>query len=130
MKKAVVVFLMHKGKLLILKRSEKVGSFRGKWGAVGGHLERENLPLEQAYLEVVEETGIPAGKLRLVRAGSPKHVDDWLVYPFLFESETDKVKIDWEHTEYKWIEPSQLKDFEIVYQLDLTLFRVFRPQSH
>ena len=130
MKKSVVVFLLHNGKLLILKRSEKVGSFRGKWGAVGGHLESGNLPLEQAYIEATEETGLSAKQLKLIRAGRPKHVGDFMVYPFLFESASDKVTIDWEHTDFRWIEPGELGDFETVDQTDLAFFRVFRPQSH
>lgn len=130
MKKAVVVFLMHNGKLLILKRSARVRSFQGKWGAVGGYLEPGNLPLVQAYIEVSEETGLLAEQLKLVRVGRPKHVGDFLVYPFLLESATDKVKIDWEHTEFRWINPDELGNFETVDQTDLAFFRVFRPQSH
>ena len=35
----VTVFLRNAGQVLLLRRSEDVGSYSGKWGGVAGHAE-------------------------------------------------------------------------------------------
>ncbi|MFB6095104.1 MAG: NUDIX domain-containing protein, partial [Halodesulfurarchaeum sp.] len=51
----VTVFLRNEGAVLLLRRSEEVGSYPGAWGAVAGHAEGD--PESQALAEVEEETG-------------------------------------------------------------------------
>ena len=42
-------------------------------------------------------------------------MDDWVVYPFLFHiGKRDKIQLDWEHTEFRWIKPSDLKEYDTV----------------
>ena len=43
----------------------------------------------------------------------------WVVHPILIElNKKPEVKLDWEHTEFKWIKPEQIKDFDRVYGLE------------
>jgi hypothetical protein len=54
----VTSFLQNpKGEILLLRRSDKVGTFRGRWAGVSGFLE-EPTPEGQARKEILEETGL------------------------------------------------------------------------
>ena len=55
----VTCFLTHRGRILLLKRSDRVGSYRGRWAGVSGYMETE--PDAQALVEIFEETGLAAG---------------------------------------------------------------------
>jgi PncC family amidohydrolase len=128
-KHVVTCFLEHGGKILILRRSGKVGTYRRSWAGVSGYLETNDI--DQAYTEISEETDIYKKDLKLVKKGKPLEVIDndlnrkWIVHPFLFHVKApDKVKIDWEHTEAKWIKPSELKKYETVPGLGRALGRV------
>ena len=119
----VTAVIRHRGRVLLLRRSARVGSYSGCWAAVSGYLEGRQ-PLEQALREVGEETGIAASALRLVRAGRPFEVVDaglgrvWCVHPFLFEADAaPDVKLDWEHEDYRWVRPSDIEGLRTVPRL-------------
>ena len=115
--KVVTSFIKKGEKILIVRRSNRVGSYRGKWSGISGYLEDE--PLNQAIKEIEEETGIRKKDLILIREGTPLPVFDgekkWLVYPFLFRVKEDiEPELDWENVEYKWIDPEDLDLFDTV----------------
>jgi 8-oxo-dGTP diphosphatase len=128
-KHVVTCFLESGGKILLLRRSRQVGSYRGKWAGVSGYV--ESPPEEQAVIEIREETSLDAGDIRLLKTGEPLNIDDeelgtrWIVHPFLFQVNTpEKVKIDWEHKEYRWIKPVDIDNYDTVPGLKNTLERV------
>ncbi|GAF97930.1 unnamed protein product, partial [marine sediment metagenome] len=101
-KQVVTCFLECDASILILRRSQRVGSFRGKWAGISGYV--ETTADEQALVEIEEETGLCPQDVELVKKGSPVEVEDegikWVVYPYLFRiKERSKVRIDWEHSE-------------------------------
>lgn len=117
--------------ILLLRRSQQVGTYRGRWAGVSGYIE-ETDPLTQAYTEVEEETGLARDDVQLLRAGEPLEVVDaeadrrWIVHPFLFEvRELARIRADWEHTETRWIRPKEIFQYETVPQLAETLMRVY-----
>jgi ADP-ribose pyrophosphatase YjhB (NUDIX family) len=116
----VACFLRHGGKICLLKRSEAVGSSPGRWHCVTGFLEPGVLPLEQAMTEIAEETGLDAETVRLIGAPEPLRYERpsqgwvWIVYPFLFEASSPSLQLDWEHDEYRWIEPAELESSDCV----------------
>jgi 8-oxo-dGTP pyrophosphatase MutT (NUDIX family) len=123
MAKVVTCLLENKGEILILRRSEEVGTYRELWGGVAGFVEEDEDPYKTAIKEIKEEVGVEENDLLLVRKEDAiKFTDlyedkmyDWIVYPFLFHiKEKDKIQLDWEHTEYRWIKPSELKEYDTV----------------
>ena len=128
----VTCFLMDPEKrVLILRRSNRVGSYRGRWGGVAGYLEAT--PLEQAFTEIREEVGLERSDVGLLAEGKPLEVADisldrrWIVHPFLFAvTDPSKIKLDWEHTEYRWIDPGDIRCYDTVPGLPETLDRVYR----
>lgn len=109
------------GRVLLLRRSARVGSFRGRWAGVSGYLE-EPTPLDQAHREVLEETGIASSRLALLREGATVLARDgariFVVHPFLFRVEPAEVRLDWEHTESEWVDPGEIALRETVPKLD------------
>lgn len=122
----VSCFLKHGDKILILKRSPSVGSYPGRWAAVSGYIEGEERPLERAYQEILEEVGLEKEKLTLLASGEPLPIDGepWIVHPFLFEVSDGTIKLDWEHVDYKWINPEDISKYETVPKLNEALKRV------
>jgi len=130
-KQVVTCFLQYEGKILILRRSEQVGTYQAKWAGVSGYLEKT--ADEQALMEIEEETGLGAEDLKLIRKGKPLLIKDdklgikWVVHPYLFHIEDrSKIKIDWEHKEIRWIDPKNIDDYETVPRLKETLARVYK----
>ncbi len=117
----VTCFLRNRGDVLLLCRSDAVGSYTGRWGGVAGHVARESEPAsdpdsppaEAARREIDEETGL-ADAVTLVRRGDPFHVEDaaldrrWLVHPSLFDCASRDVTLDEETTECEWVPPTAI----------------------
>ncbi len=119
-KHVVTCFLEHDHLILILRRSKKVGTYQRAWAGVSGYLDRDD-PLEQAYTEIREETGLFKSSVKLIKQGIPIEVIDksinrkWIVHPFLFHvTDPERLRIDWEHTEFKWIKPDELTRYNTV----------------
>jgi 8-oxo-dGTP pyrophosphatase MutT (NUDIX family) len=113
--------LEHNGLIMVLRRSERVGTYRGKWAGVSGYIEKGVTPGRQAWTEIKEETGLDREDAELVQEGVPLEVVDaelarkWIVHPFRFRVLTpEKIRIDWEHTKAKWIAPEDISRHETV----------------
>lgn len=118
--------------VLLLRRSGRVGTYRGRWAGVSGHLEADTA-LEQAYREMEEEVGLERGAVRLLAEGELLIVIDeaietrWTVHPFLFELQRPEgMRLDWEHTESRWVRPEEVPGMETVPALAEALSRVYK----
>jgi len=127
----VTVFLRNEGAVLLLRRSDAVGSYSGHWGAVAGHAEGD--PDAAAREEIREETGIdPDAETALVRRGDPFAVADpdlgrrWVVHAFLFDSATRSVDPNEETDQFEWVAPTAILHRETVPDLWRSYDRV-RP---
>jgi 8-oxo-dGTP pyrophosphatase MutT (NUDIX family) len=126
--KIVTSFIKDNKKILILKRSEKVKSMKGLWAGISGIIEKDEMPLERAKIEIFEEVGILENAIRLIkstkemRINSPQYKNhEWEIFPFLFESKKPNVKLNWENSEFRWIEIEKLKNYETVPSLEKIL---------
>jgi 8-oxo-dGTP pyrophosphatase MutT (NUDIX family) len=123
----VTCFLRRGTQVLILKRSTGVKTNKEKWAGVSGYVEPDERPIETAYKELEEEVGARPDQIRLVRLAEPlvlrddAHDTTWVVHPFLFDDLGVEVVLDWEHTEYNWIEPEDIVSFDTVISLRRTL---------
>ena len=134
MPQVVTCILEHDGKILLLKRSNLVGTYRGLWGGIAGYIENLEEPYDTAVKEIQEEVGISLDTLVFVRKGDSIEFSntyngrryDWIVYPFLFHIKLKEiVRLDWEHEDYQWIYPSEVKKFNIVPRLDELVTQLF-----
>jgi|GEM_PF-519548 len=109
--------VFNKGKMLMLKRGPNVATSRGVWGIVAGYIEPGEQPQETAFKEITEEIGLQPSQFRLLKTGEMRARSSegitWAMHPFLFETDTDKISIDWEHEEYRWIDPKEVRSYNI-----------------
>ncbi len=129
--KIVTSFITNNDKFLLLKRSEKVKTMKGLWSGVSGIIEKNEEPLIRAKIEIFEELGIVGDKLKLlksaeqIKVNSPQYENhQWEIFPFLFSTENPSIKLNWENSDYKWIEPKDLEKFETVPNLDKVLLNL------
>ncbi|MDE1869197.1 MAG: NUDIX domain-containing protein [Candidatus Micrarchaeota archaeon] len=106
-------------KILLLKRGSRVANYTGKWSGITGFID-ELAPVREKVLEELREE-ISASKddvAKLVVGDPYKIVDDkigktWYVCPVLVELRKGfEVKLDWEHTDYRWVDPSEINGFD------------------
>jgi len=118
-KHVVTCFLLRNSSILLLKRSQHVSTFKGKWAAVSGYIEAD--ADRQSLVEIEEETGLLPTDITLIKKGELIEVEDiqngvrWVVHPYLYKVIKDKpVRINREHDEFRWIKPAELGIFETV----------------
>jgi len=116
---------MDQPRLLIVQRSQHVGSYNARWAGISGFLETGVTPDEQAYTEIREETGLQGKQIRMLKRGEVIEFEDtsigrhWYIHPFLFEVLTpDAIALDWEAIKMRWIVPSEIQAFQTVPKLD------------
>ena len=119
----VTCLLLSEGKLLILKRSTKVKTYKGYWGGVAGYIEKQEKPYETALKEIREEVGLQEKDVQLITQGEPVKITDiyegerydWVIHPFIFQvKRKESIRIDWEHSEYQWITPKEISQYQTV----------------
>lgn len=122
----VTCFLRSGADVLLLQRSEEVGSYRGKWAAVSGHAEGD---LDAgAVREIREETGIE--DVELVCRGEPFEVHDaalekrWIVHPYLFDVKRSEPELNWESSRAEWTSPTAILERDTVPELWTSYRRV------
>ena len=129
--KIVTSFIRNNGKLLILKRSDKVKSMRGLWAGISGIIEEDEVPMARAKIEIFEEVGIAENKIRLIksshemRINSPQYKNhEWEIFPFLFEVNDPIIKLNWENSDFKWVGIEELENYDTVPSLQKVLFNL------
>ncbi len=129
--KIVTSFIRDNEKLLILKRSDKVKSMKGLWAGISGIIEKNEEPLKRAKIEIFEEIGITEDVVTLVRSAEKMKIDspqyenhEWEIFPFLFEAKNPTIKLNWENSEFEWINVEELENYETVPSLQKVLFNL------
>src|ERR687898_2594227 len=72
----VTAFIEYQGKVLLLRRSQKVKSMKGKWAGVSGYIEKAEAPIARALTEILEETGLTNENIKFLNDGEPLEAAD------------------------------------------------------
>ena len=127
----VTSFIKNSDQILILKRSEKVRSMKGLWSGVSGIIENNENPIDRAKIEIFEEVGIKEKEIKLVKKVEKMKIQSqqyknhqWEIFPFLFETKNENVELNWENSEFKWILPKELKNYQTVPSLEKILINL------
>ena len=126
----VTSFIKNGDRILILKRSDKVKSMKCLWAGVSGIIEKNDAtPLARAKTEILEETGINEEEIELLKANERIKIEavqyknhEWNIFPFLFKAKNPEIKLNWENSEFKWVKPNEIKNYETVPELEKILF--------
>ena len=100
------------------------------WAGVSGIIEKnDTTPLERAKIEIFEEAGINEKEIELLKSIEQIKIKsaqyknhEWNIFPFLFKTKNLAIKLNWENSEFKWIEPNEIKNYETVPELEKILF--------
>ncbi len=115
-KHVVTSIVRNRGRILLLQRSDHVGSYRGQWAGVSGFIEHGEDSEAAARRELGEE--IACGKATLVKHLEPERFRDkevvWCVHGFLFDVKDRKIRTDWEHQSHAWVAPEEVERFPTV----------------
>ena len=124
----VTSFLKHNDKILILKRSQQVRTMKGLWSGVSGIIENNETAIKRAKIEIFEEVGIKEQDIELIKSGNEISVESpqyknhqWVIFPFLFQTEISDIKLNWENSEFRWIHVNEVKEFNTVPSLEKIL---------
>lgn len=124
----VTVFLTNRDKYLILLRSNRVRTMKALWAGISGIIEGSEEPIERARIEIYEEVGLTSDKVEFLKSAKEITVKsvqyknhEWIVYPFLFRAKETRLKLNWENSEYRWIKPEEIHNFNTVPDLQKVL---------
>ena len=127
----VTSFIKKDNKFLILKRSKNVKTMKELWAAVSGIIEKDELPLKRAKIEIFEEVGLKEEQIELIKSSEKMRIKsaqyknhEWVIHPFLFATDNPKIKLNWENSEYKWILADEISNYETVPELGSVLFNL------
>ena len=117
-------------KFLILNRSLSTKTMQNKWAGISGYMEPGEDLLSRALLEIYEETKIDKHDLILYkildRISIHIRADTiFVIQPFYFLSHTQKVILNWEHIEYRWIGLPDIDKYEYVPRFSEILKKCF-----
>ena len=110
----VKAIIMDGSRMLLIKRSNRYADSGGIWDIPGGRLNFGEEPEDGLRREVREETGLEIEIKRILDA-STIFLDDKthiVRLTYLCTSTDTVVRLSDEHTEAKWIKPSEI-DFEL-----------------
>lgn len=129
----MTIFVEFKGKVLIMKRSDKVSTYKGKWMTLAGYYD-EKVPLRKKVLEEFrEEIGLDYKIIKSFEVFTPIKIPDkkinkeWMIFTCkIVLKKRPKIKLDWEHTGYKWVKPDEVLKMDIVPSLAASMDKVYK----
>jgi isopentenyldiphosphate isomerase len=124
--------LKYKDKILVVERSKNLRLYPGYWNGISGFLDSRNSLEEKVFEELKEELSLNKKNVlsihlcQIFDQDEPKYKKTWIVHPVLVRVNTDKIKLDWEAKNYKWIKLEEIKKLKLLPGFDLVLKTLFR----
>ncbi len=123
-RRVATVYLMHQGKLLLLKRSYMMKAYPGQYGGISGYIEEGESPEDTGRREMAEECGIRNATLK--EKGVEIYVRDgkllYEITPMLMETELSEISLNEENTEFMWVGEEELQKHDTVPKFKETFY--------
>lgn len=119
--------LKYKDKLLLVQRSKKLNFYPGYWNGISGFLDDQRSLNQKISDELREEIGILKTQIKRIQLGEifiqeeSKYKKTWIVHPILVEIKTNKVRLDWEAEDYKWLTFQEIRKMKLLPGFDKVL---------
>ncbi|HYG00472.1 MAG TPA: NUDIX domain-containing protein [Candidatus Saccharimonadales bacterium] len=115
----VTSILRNGNEILILKRSPRTKTMQNLWAGISGYLEPSEDLISRALVEIYEETKINGKELILDKILNQITINikpdlTLIIQPFYFLSSTRTILLNWEHTEFRWINSYDLDNYKFV----------------
>ena len=125
-KNALCIIVNGDNKILLLKRVEGDYWGGGKWGLVGGRVEKSDKNPEAAgRREVEEEAGLTLGKFHK-RFNIQRDNETEYIFVSRYNGSTTDIKLNGEHSDYGWFGIDEIKELDAVPQLMEYLVLAFK----
>ncbi len=126
-KDVTTVYLIRENKILLLKRSDKVSTYREQYGGISGYMEKDETPEMTGKRELIEECGISDAKL--LKKGKFVYVRNndvlFRITPIIMKTDTEDIKLNWENSEYRWVNLEQMNSFSTVPKFKETFWEIY-----
>jgi len=119
--------LKYKDKILVVERNKNLRLYPGYWNGISGFLDDNKSLKEKVYEELEEEVGLKKKDVLSINPGpifdqeESKYKKTWIVHPVLVEVKTNKIKLDWEAKNYKWLKPTEANKLKLLPGFDSVL---------
>lgn len=123
--------LKYGNKILLVQRSNKLNFYPGYWNGISGFLDDQKSLEEKVIGEIKEELDLTVDKIKKIKLGEifdqeeSKYRKTWVVHPVLVEVKTDKIKLDWEARDFKWLSLREAKKLKLIPGFDKVLKKLF-----
>lgn len=108
----VCIVFNEENKLLLVKRSENDNWMAGKYALIGGGVEENEIPEECIIREAKEETNLTLKKPKLVYSTIEGRT---FLYVYVSKvTNSDKIKLNDEHTGYVWVDSAEIEKYDTV----------------
>ena len=110
----------YKKKILIIQRSKNSNFYPTYWNGISGFLDDKKSLKQKVREELKEEIGISEKEIKSIQLGeifdqeAPQYKKTWIVHPVLVKIKTDKIKLNWEAQDYKWVSLKDAKKFQLL----------------
>jgi len=119
----VCIILNEENKVLLVKRSQDDDWMANKYALVGGGVEENEIPEECIVREAKEETNLTLKKPKLVYSTIEGNT---FLYVYISKvSNSDKIKLNDEHTGYVWLNSSEIENYDTVPNLMVMIKKAY-----
>lgn len=119
--------LEFKGKFLIVQRNKNLNFYPNYWNGISGFLDDDKTLVEKIKKEIEEELNLKSTQIDSIKLGNifhqkaPEYNKTWIVHPVLVRVKTDKIKLNWEAQNFKWIKLDKISEFNLLPGFDAVL---------
>jgi ADP-ribose pyrophosphatase YjhB (NUDIX family) len=108
------IIFNEEGKFLILRRTNTAPSNPNKWDLPGGDLDFGEDAVKGISREIKEETGLEIENIKPfdVESHINKKNEFWVTVAYAAKTKSDKVKLSFEHNDFKWIDNEKFLKLE------------------
>ena len=112
--------VLHKGKILLLQRSQMMRFYPGYWSGICGVVDDHIQMQDKVYKKVEEETGVKRSLIKIKKQAAPIEYAEkvygkiWEIYPFLVEIEAAKMHFDWNCQDHVWLKQKEVFDYNTI----------------
>lgn len=122
--------LRYRKNILIVQRSRELHFYPGYWNGISGFLDDYRSLQHKVADELREELGMGKADIKRIRLGEifdqeePKYKKTWIVHPVLVDVKTNKITLDWEARNYRWLTLRETRKLQLLPGFDEVLRRL------